>query len=59
LSGPGGDFIPLTPAAVEYVVRAILWARQESRARSRHAIHRDWERRERAWHNLADAALEI
>jgi hypothetical protein len=59
LSGLRGEFIPLTPAAVEHVVRAILWARQESPARSRHAIHRDWERRERAWHNLADAALDL
>ena len=59
LSGPHGEFIPLTVAAAEYVVRAISWARCQTRSHSRAAVHRDWERREHEWASQADAALDI
>src|SRR5579872_1188041 len=32
LSGPRGEFIPLTGGAAEYVVRAISWARRQTRS---------------------------
>lgn len=59
LAGLHGEFIPLTPAAVEHVVRAILWAKQQTHSRARQAVYRNWEARDREWHAQADAALQI
>lgn len=59
LAGPGGEFLPLIPAAVEYVVRAIQWARQQPRSRARQSIYAEWCRRDRAWHAAAGEALEL
>jgi hypothetical protein len=59
LAGPTGEFIPLLPGAVEHVVRAISWARTVTRSKSREAVNRNWERRERNWNQNVDAALEL
>lgn len=39
LETPAGEFLPLTPAAVEYVVRAVQWARQRPRMEKRAALY--------------------
>jgi hypothetical protein len=59
LAGPSGEYIPLLPGAVEYVVRAILWARTVTKSKSREAVIQNWERRERNWSQNVDAALEL
>jgi hypothetical protein len=59
LSGPRGEFIPLTVTAAEYVARAVSWAQRQARSHARAAVYRDCERREHEWSAQADAALGI
>jgi hypothetical protein len=59
LTGPGGEFISLTPSAVEYVVRAITWAKQQPASIAHHYVKENWKRRDRAWQLTADAVLEF
>lgn len=55
LQGPRGEFIPLTAAACEYVVRAIEWARRQRPLSSREAIQNREARIARDWEFFADA----
>ncbi len=59
LQGPAGDFLPLSPAACDWIARAIEWARRQPRASHRAALaQREW-RREREWEETADNVLSL
>lgn len=55
LQGPCGEFIPLSPAACEFVVRAVEFARAQPVQQHRAALLRREEQRERNWYAHADA----
>jgi len=57
LQGPRGEFIPLSPAACEAIVRAVEFARMQTRQTHRAALERREVRREREWESHADALL--
>jgi hypothetical protein len=44
LQGPNGEFIPITPTAVEYIVRAVSWAKRQPRAESRQSLYQREDR---------------
>ncbi|HYA89412.1 MAG TPA: hypothetical protein VEF54_01170, partial [archaeon] len=54
LAGPRGEFIPLTSAACDSIIRAIEWARRQPRTAGRRALAGREERRERAFDRTAD-----
>lgn len=58
LSGPGGEFLPLTPAACEWIVRAVEWMRRQPRQQTRAALFGREARREKSWDAAADAILD-
>jgi len=58
LESPDGQFVPLTSAACDWIVRAIEWARRQPRGDRRAAIVDRESRRERAWDCAADAVLD-
>src|SRR5437868_7458328 len=49
LEGPRGEFVQLTPTAVEHIARAIEWSRMSPRSASRRALHDREQRQERAY----------
>ena len=53
-----GEFIPLSPAACDAVVRAIEWARRQAPATKRAALAARESLREREWERLADGILD-
>jgi hypothetical protein len=57
LSGPTGEFLPLTGAACDWVVRAIRWAERQTRRARRSALDEREERQERRWDRRADDLL--
>jgi hypothetical protein len=57
LQGPHGEFIPLSPAACDAIVRAIVWAPLQRPQDLRAALDAREQRRDRAWNDWADAAL--
>jgi hypothetical protein len=58
VQGPGGEFLPLTAAVCDAVVRAIEWTRRQPARALRSAIDRREQGSERAWDVRADALLE-
>jgi hypothetical protein len=58
LQGPRGEFIPLSPAACEWIVRAIKFSRMRPGLEHRAAIERRKVAQEHAWHSRADALLD-
>jgi hypothetical protein len=58
LEDSAGAFLALTPAACDWIVRAIEWARRQPRASAKMAIAEREARRERAWDSAADALLD-
>jgi len=54
LSGANKEFIPLTTAACDWVVRAIEWARRQPMAAMRGAIASREARREQEWSDRVD-----
>jgi hypothetical protein len=58
LQGAGGEFIPLSPAACDWIVRAIEWARRQPRAGSRASLTAREMRREHNWNRAADDLLD-
>jgi len=58
LSGPSGEFLPLSIAACEWIVRAVEWMRRLSRQETHAALLSREARRERAWENTADNILD-
>jgi hypothetical protein len=57
LEGTRGDFIPLSPAACDWIVRAIEWSRRQPRQTRRAAITAREARRERDFDRAADEVL--
>ena len=57
LSDAKNAFLPLTPTACDWVVRAVEWTRRQSRAASRSALIAREMRREQEWDRCADEAL--
>lgn len=55
LQGPRGEFIPLSPNACEFIVRAVEFARAQPPQIHRSALLRREERHESDWHSCADA----
>jgi len=53
-----GEFLPLSPAACDWIVRAVAWARRQPRRDSRQAIAAREMRRERSWDRDADDVLD-
>jgi hypothetical protein len=53
-----GEFVPLGPAACDWIVRAVEWARRQSRRNGRAAIASREARRERDWDRSADDLLD-
>jgi hypothetical protein len=58
LESARGEFIALTPAACDWIVRAIEWSRRQRRAEMRGALAARETRRERAWDRAADDLLD-
>ena len=56
LEGPSGEFIPLNALAVEYVVRAVIWADQQP-ARAKRLAQMDRQIREDRAADARDAGL--
>jgi hypothetical protein len=57
LQGSRGEFIPLSPAACDGIVRAVAWAGLRQPGDLRAALDARQQGRERAWDQQADAAL--
>lgn len=57
LEGAQREFIPLTVAACDWIVRAIEWARRQPRHEARVAIGRRETRQARHWESTADDLL--
>jgi len=58
LESASGEFIPLSAAACDWIVRAVEWARRQERRNSRLAIASREARHERDWDRAADDALD-
>jgi len=58
LEGPRGEFLPLSAAACDWIVRAVAWSRWQTRGDGRQAIAAREERRERDWDRDADDLLD-
>ena len=54
LEVPNGEFLALSPAACDWIVRAIEWARRRPAMLAKQAITRRESRRECGWDRLAD-----
>lgn len=55
LAGTGGEFIPLSPGACDWIVRAVEWARRQPRSARRAAVSTRESRRALAFDCSADA----
>lgn len=53
-----GDFMPLSPAVCEWVVRAIEWTRRMPREMTKLAIAQREANHEREWERIADDVLD-
>lgn len=58
LETPAGEFVPLTASACDWVVRAIAWARQQTRDAARAAIAKRESRCERDWDRAISDVLD-
>lgn len=58
LQDAGGDFIPLTPSACDWVVRAVEWARRQTRNATRSSISRREATRDRGWDRAASDVFD-
>lgn len=59
LQGAKGEFISLSPAACDWVVRAVEWARRQPRTAKRTALEAREIRRESNWERTADSFLDL
>lgn len=57
LESANGEFIPLSVAACEWIIRAVEWARRQPRSLRREAIARREAQIARSWEHTADALL--
>jgi hypothetical protein len=58
LESAGGEFIPLSPAACDWIVRAVEWSRRQPRGVRREALAARETRREREFDRAADEILD-
>ncbi len=58
LENAGGEFMPLSPAACDWIVRAVEWARRQPRNAARKAISTREARQEQTWDRTADDVLD-
>ena len=58
LESTSGEFIPLSAAAADWVVRAVEWARRQPRRAVRSAIAAREQRREENWDRAVDDILD-
>jgi hypothetical protein len=58
LEDPRGEFLPLSAAACDWIVRAVAWSRRQTRRDGRQAIAAREARRERSWDRDADDLLD-
>jgi len=58
LESTAGEFIPLTAAACDWIVRAVEWARRQPRSKVRAAVAAREARRTRDWDRHVDAVLD-
>jgi hypothetical protein len=59
LQGPDGEFLPLSPAAIEYVIHAIEWGNAQPRVKRKEALIEREKQVEKDWNRDADAILDI
>jgi hypothetical protein len=57
VSGPGGEFLQLTPAVARYIARAIETSRNAPHARKREALDERSRREDRDYDSFADTVL--
>ncbi len=58
LNGRGGEFLQLTGAACDWVVRAIQWSGRQGRRMGREALMEREAAKERVWDRRADDLLD-
>ncbi len=58
LAGTLGEFIPLSPAACAWIIRAVEWSRHQRSSSRRQAIFAREKQRELAFDRAADALLD-
>jgi hypothetical protein len=58
IEGTCGEFLPLTSAACDWIVRAIEWSRRQPRGANRAALAARETRRARDWDRAADDVLD-
>lgn len=59
LQGVQGKFVPLSPAACDWIVRAVEWARRQPRTLKRAALEAREIRRESDWERTVDSVLDL
>ncbi len=59
LESASGEFIPLTPVACDWIVRAIEWSRRQPRSSRRAALAARESRRARAFDSACDEILAV
>lgn len=59
VQGADGEFIPLSAAACDWIVRAVEWARRQPRTVKRKALVDREVKRESDWETAADALLDL
>jgi hypothetical protein len=57
LQSPEGEFVPLSPAACDWIARAVEWSRRQPRSAGHAALHAREERRQRDADRTADTVL--
>lgn len=58
LAGTRGEFIPLSPAACDWIIRAVEWSRRQPRSSSRTAVTARELRRAREFDRAADDVFD-
>jgi hypothetical protein len=58
LQTPGGEYLALSPAACDWIVRAVEWAKRQPRREQGGAIAAREARRDRDWNRSADDLLD-
>jgi hypothetical protein len=58
LASAQGEFLPLSPAACDWIVRAVAWAKRQPRREQGGAIAAREARRDRDWNREADDMLD-
>lgn len=59
LQSAQGKFVPLSPAACDWIVRAVEWARRQPPTLKRAALEDGETKRESDWENAVDSVLDL